>query len=86
MNKEFLQGKWNEFTGKVKEKWGKLTDDDITQIKGKKESLLGKLESRYGYGKEKAEKELQDFEKSCGCDSCGCDSKSSTKPKSKLDL
>src|SRR5436305_9631641 len=69
MNKETLAGKWHELKGDVKEKWGKLTDSDIAQINGKREILLGKLESRYGYAKEKAEKELQDFEKSCGCSS-----------------
>lgn len=69
MNKETLAGKWHELKGNVKEKWGKLTDSDIAQINGKREILLGKLESRYGYAKEKAEKELQDFEKSCGCSS-----------------
>lgn len=67
MNKETLAGKWHELKGNVKEKWGKLTDSDITQINGKREALLGKLEARYGYAKEKAEKEIQDFEKSCGC-------------------
>jgi uncharacterized protein YjbJ (UPF0337 family) len=67
MNKEILQGKWNEYKGKIKEKWGKLTDDDIAQINGKKEELLGKLQTRYGYAKDKAEKELKNFESSCGC-------------------
>jgi uncharacterized protein YjbJ (UPF0337 family) len=66
MNKETLAGKWHEIKGQVKEKWGKLTDSDIAQINGKREVLLGKLESRYGLMKEKAEKELQDFERSFG--------------------
>lgn len=68
MNKEILQGKWNEYKGKIKEQWGKLTDDDIAQINGKKEELLGKLQARYGYAKDRAEKELKNFEDSCGCD------------------
>ena len=67
MNKDYWEGKWHEAKGKVKEKWGKLTDQDITEINGKKEALLGKLQSRYGYAKDKAEKELSDFEKTCGC-------------------
>ena len=71
MNKETLAGKWHELKGNVKEKWGKLTDSDIQQINGKREILLGKLESRYGYAKDKAEKEIQDFEKSCGCGTSG---------------
>lgn len=65
MNKEILQGNWNELKGKVKEKWGKLTDDDLTEIDGESDQLLGKLQKRYGYDKEKAKRELNDFEKSC---------------------
>lgn len=64
MNKEIFQGKWHEFKGKIKEKWGKLTDNDLSEINGKREALLGKLETRYGYAKDKAEKELSAFEKS----------------------
>ena len=67
MNKDLFEGKWHEFKGKLKDKWGKLTDDDLTQINGKKEALLGKLQSTYGYAKDRAESELHDFEKSCGC-------------------
>ena len=67
MNKETLAGKWHQLKGNVKQKWGKLTDNDITQIDGKREALLGKLEARYGYAKERAEKEIQEFEKACGC-------------------
>lgn len=67
MNKEIFAGKWHEYKGKVKEKWGKLTDNDIAQINGKREELIGKLETHYGYAKDRAEKELKEFEKSCGC-------------------
>jgi len=67
MNTERMQGNWKQFKGKAKEKWGKLTDDDLEQIDGKKDQLLGKLQERYGYGKEEAEKEASDFEKSCNC-------------------
>ena len=63
MNKDQFQGKWQQLKGKVKEKWGKLTDDDMTEINGKREQLLGKLQARYGYAKEKAEEALTDFEK-----------------------
>lgn len=64
MNKDLFQGKWHEYKGKVKEKWGKLTDNDLTEINGKKEALVGKLQTYYGYAKDKAEKELDEFEKS----------------------
>ena len=81
MNKEQFQGKWNEMKGSVKEKWGELTDNDLTQIDGKREVLLGKLQSTYGYAKEQAEKELDTFEKS----NCNCDDASSSKGRANED-
>jgi uncharacterized protein YjbJ (UPF0337 family) len=70
MNKETLEGNWNALKGKAKEKWGKLTDDDLTRIAGKKDQLIGELQKKYGYMKEKAEDEIAKWQKSCG--SCGC--------------
>ena len=64
MNKDLFEGKWHEYKGKVKEKWGKLTDNDLTQINGKREALLGKLQTHYGYAKDRAESELEEFESS----------------------
>lgn len=64
MNKEILKGDWNILKGKVREKWGEITEDDLTVISGKKDQLLGSLQKRYGYTKEKAEQELQEWEKS----------------------
>jgi uncharacterized protein YjbJ (UPF0337 family) len=61
MNEDVLKGKWNEIKGGVKEKWGKLTDDDLTAVEGKKEKLLGLLQQKYGYAKDKAEQEYKDF-------------------------
>ncbi len=61
MNEDVLKGKWKELKGRVKEKWGKLTDDDITQVEGNKEKLLGLLQQKYGYAKDKAEQEYTDF-------------------------
>ena len=61
MNEDILKGKWKEIKGGVKEKWGKLTDDDLTVVEGKKEKLLGLLQQKYGYAKDKAEKENNDF-------------------------
>ena len=49
MNWDRVEGSWKQFTGKVKEKWGSLTDDDIATINGKREQLEGKLQERYGY-------------------------------------
>ncbi|KRT74963.1 MAG: CsbD family protein [Deltaproteobacteria bacterium CSP1-8] len=61
MNEDVLKGKWNEIKGRVKENWGKLTDDDLTAVEGKKEKLLGLLQQKYGYAKDKAEQEYKDF-------------------------
>ena len=61
MNWDTVKGQWKQFTGQVKQKWGQLTDDDLTTIGGQKDQLLGKLQERYGYTKEKAQKELDDF-------------------------
>lgn len=58
MNSDEFQGKWNQIKGKVREKFGKLTDDDIQVIAGKKDQLLGKLQQRYGISREQSQKEL----------------------------
>jgi uncharacterized protein YjbJ (UPF0337 family) len=65
MNKDRFLGKWKEFKGKIKEKWGKLTDDDITQIDGKWDQLSGKLQKKYGWTKEQTEREMNDWCSSC---------------------
>lgn len=80
MNKELLEGKWSQFKGKIKEKWGKLTDDDLAKIAGKRDQLIGKIQEKYGHDKERVEKELSEFEKACchkkpedkGHGGCGC--------------
>jgi uncharacterized protein YjbJ (UPF0337 family) len=56
-----IAGNWKQLKGKVKEKWGDLTDDDLTMIAGKRDQLAGKLQERYGYKKAHAERELDDF-------------------------
>lgn len=61
MNWNQIQGDWQEFSGKIEEKWGKLTDDDLTTIEGKRDQLAGLIQQRYGYAKEQAEKELDEF-------------------------
>jgi len=68
MKEDILAGKWHEIKGKIKEKWGKLTDDDLTRINGKREALLGSIQKHYGYAKERAEEELSNFEQSCHCE------------------
>jgi len=67
MNWDQIEGKWTQFKGKVKEKWGKLTDDDLDKIGGRKDQLVGKLQERYGDERANLEKEVDDFTRSCNC-------------------
>ena len=60
MNEDILKGKWQETKGRVKEKWGKLTDNDVGEIEGKGEKLLGLLRKKYGYIRYKAKLENKD--------------------------
>jgi uncharacterized protein YjbJ (UPF0337 family) len=61
MNWDQIKGKWNEFQGAAKEKWGKLTDDDWAEIDGQREKLAGKLQATYGKTKEQAEREIDEM-------------------------
>jgi uncharacterized protein YjbJ (UPF0337 family) len=59
VNKDQIQGNWKQLKGKIKEQWGRLTDNDLTIINGQQEQLVGKLQERYGYTKEQAEREVE---------------------------
>jgi uncharacterized protein YjbJ (UPF0337 family) len=61
MNWDQIAGSWKELQGKVREKWGKLTDDDLTVVAGKRDQLSGALQRRYGLAKDEAEKQLDEF-------------------------
>lgn len=61
MNKDIIKGRWQEVKGKVKEQWGKFTDDDLTQIEGNFEVLQGKLQKYYGYSTEQAKEQMERF-------------------------
>ena len=61
MNSDVIKGKWKQLTGKIKERWGDLTDDDLQAADGHAEYLVGKLQERYGWSKERAEQEVRDF-------------------------
>jgi uncharacterized protein YjbJ (UPF0337 family) len=67
MNWDTIKGQWKQIKGKVREKWGALTDDEIDTIGGRKDQLVGKLQERYGYAKDQAEKEADEFVRSCNC-------------------
>jgi uncharacterized protein YjbJ (UPF0337 family) len=58
MNRDTLKGQWMQLKGKVRQQWGKLTDDEIDQMQGNAEMLIGKLQERYGYQRERAEQEI----------------------------
>lgn len=61
MNKDILQGKWEQLKGEVQSKWGKLTDDDLAQVKGDRKILSGKIQERYGIINDEAEKEVDNW-------------------------
>lgn len=62
MNKDIIQGQWNEIKGSVQQQWGKLTDDDIAQINGDRTKLAGRIQKAYGITKDDAEKQLKAWE------------------------
>ncbi len=61
MNKDIFKGKWNQFKGEAKVQWGKLTDDEWDEIDGNYDKMVGKLQERYGYEKDRAEEEANKF-------------------------
>ncbi len=61
MNKDTIEGQGRERVGKLRAKWGKLTDDDLEVIKGNRDQLMGILQQRYGLAKDQAKKEVDDF-------------------------
>ena len=63
-----IEGNWKQMKGTVKEKWGKLTDDDLTLINGRRDQLEGKIQERYGFAKDQARKEIEDWYRSIESD------------------
>jgi len=63
MNWDIAAGNWKTFKGTVKEQWGKLTEDDLTRIEGKRDQLLGVVQQRYGIAKDEAERQIRDWER-----------------------
>jgi uncharacterized protein YjbJ (UPF0337 family) len=61
MNMDIIEGKWKELRGKVQAKWGDLTDSDLDQVAGRRTELEGILQKRYGYTKERASREVDEF-------------------------
>lgn len=63
MNHDRIQGRWKQIKGKVKEHWGKLTDDDLDIIAGRRDQLLGRIQERHGLAKDEAARQVRDWEK-----------------------
>lgn len=63
MNWDQIEGKWKQMKGSVKQQWGKLTDDDLNVIAGRRDKLVGKLQERYGYAHDQAQKEADAWAK-----------------------
>jgi uncharacterized protein YjbJ (UPF0337 family) len=61
MNEDIIKGKWKEIKGQLKQQWGKLTDDDLTQLEGSADELQGLLQKKYGYQKDEAKTEIDNF-------------------------
>jgi uncharacterized protein YjbJ (UPF0337 family) len=61
MNWDRIEGNWKEYSGKAKQQWGKLTDDDMTAVEGRREELEGRLQNRYGYAKDKVKAEVDSW-------------------------
>ncbi|GAB1470723.1 CsbD family protein [Chloroflexota bacterium] len=61
MNNDILAGKWKQLSGKIRERWGNLTNDELDQIAGVRDQLVGKIQEKYGYAREEAERQLDEF-------------------------
>jgi uncharacterized protein YjbJ (UPF0337 family) len=61
MDTDVLQGKWKQIKGEAKRQWGKLTDDELDMIEGNKDKLVGLVQERYGYERDRAAREVDDF-------------------------
>jgi uncharacterized protein YjbJ (UPF0337 family) len=61
MNWDRIEGNWKEMKGRIKQQWGDLTDDDMSVMSGKRDELAGRLQQRYGYAKDRAETEIDEW-------------------------
>jgi len=61
MNEDVMSGMWKQLKGQVKQQWGRLTDDDLDRISGKRDEVIGLIQERYGWERDRAEMEVNDF-------------------------
>lgn len=64
MNEDTIKGNWKQFKGKIREQWGKLTNDDLDVIAGKRDQLVGRIQERFGIAREDADRQVADWEAS----------------------
>jgi len=64
MNWDQIEGQWKQFKGKAQQNWGKLTNDDLDIVDGKREELVGRVQERYGLARDEADKQVKEFESS----------------------
>jgi uncharacterized protein YjbJ (UPF0337 family) len=64
MSWDRVEGNWKQFKGEIKQQWGKLTDDELDQIEGKRDKLVGRIQERYGIAKDEAERQVNSWERS----------------------
>ncbi len=60
MNRDTLSGQWTQLKGKIRQQWGKLTDDDLEKIRGNRDMLIGRLQELYGRSREETEREVDE--------------------------
>lgn len=80
MNSDQFEGKWKQLKGSVKQRWAKLTDDDVTGLSGQKDQLIGKLQERYGITREQAENEADEWASATRSDLAADDTTLGTHP------
>ena len=79
MNWDTVKGDWKQFKGKVKEAWGKITDQELDVIAGKRDQLVGAIQKSYGIARDEAERQVDQFERSCS-DAHACATSSADRP------
>jgi uncharacterized protein YjbJ (UPF0337 family) len=62
MNWDMIEGNWKQFKGQARQQWGKLTDDELEQIKGHREELVGRIQERYGIARDEADRQVRQWE------------------------
>jgi uncharacterized protein YjbJ (UPF0337 family) len=62
MNWDRIEGNWKQFKGQAQQQWGKLTNDELDQVEGRREELVGRIQEKYGIARDEAERQVRDWE------------------------